>query len=461
MSSPPTRKLLSTENRSTPIHPSNAGSGKLIGSPNDVIGRQHNRLMVNDKQNRHSPNPIELHHAGRRLFRTPLSIETLKTADEIRGHRELWNWSGTRDSDLDYFLHFAGVQAEVLRPQVWVAYRGNIPEAMLISKLEKRQIPMRLGYLNFSSPRVRLLNIVCGGLRGSAAQDTTEALVEEVLKTLRCGEADVAVFDRLAADSQLCRTLHALPLRLERGFCWEQHNYYRLRLPGSSQALYAMLSTEQKRNYLRKGRKLVRDFSGDVSCKWYRQASPDVYRDLEFVAQRSYQRDLGVGFQDTPELRGWWELAGSKGWLRLCILYVGGKPCAFFTGVAYCGILSGDYTAYDRQFASYSPGMHLLLRGFGELCDCREKHGIQEIDFGPGDSELKSLLSSSITQQRTVYLYARTLQGVGLNLIFSFVFLAHRSAKKCLAQGRLLAWLRRLRRNYARRRRTPSSAGTS
>jgi len=363
----------------------------------------------------------------------------------------LWNWPGTRDSDLDYFLHFAGMQAEVLRPQVWVAYRGNVPEAMLISRLEKRRIPIRLGYLKLPTPRVRLLNVVYGGWRGSTAKDTTEALVEEVLKTLRCGEADVAVCERLAANSQLCHTLGALPRRLERGFCWEQQNHYRLRLPGSSEALYEMVSAKRKANYLRKERKLVRDFSGDVFCQWYRQASPVIYRDLEFIAERSYQRGLGVGFQDTPELRGWWDLAGSKGRLRLCILYVGGKPCAFFAGEVYGGILTGDYMAYDRQFASYSPGMYLLVRSLGELCDCREKHGILEIDFGPGDSELKSLLSSSITQQSTVYVYARTLQGVGLNLIFSLVFLAHRSAKMLLARGNLLAKARRLRRKHASR----------
>lgn len=375
-----------------------------------------------------------------------LSVETLKTPEEIRGRRALWNWTGSRDSDLDYFLHFAGTQAEVLRPLVWVAYRGNTPEAMLIGTLEQRHIPIRLGYLNLPTPRVRMLNIVHGGLRGSASRDTTEVLVDQVLKTLRCGEADVAVFDRLNMNSQLYRTLRAFPQRFEQGLCWELQSHYCLRLPRSSQALYEMLPTKQRRNYLRKGRKLLKDFSGDVSCRWFRQASSAMYRDLESIAERSYQRGLGVGFEDTPELRGGWELAGSKGWLRVSILYAGGKPCAFFAGAAYCGILWGDYMAYDHQFASYSPGMYLLLRSFGELCDRRQEHGIQEIDFGPGDSELKSLLSTSSELQSSAYLYARTPKGIALNLIFSLVFLAHRSARRCLARGSLLAKARRLRR---------------
>lgn len=393
------------------------------------------------------------------VARAPLSVKTLKTADEIRGLRGLWNWPGTPDSDLDYFLYFAAVRAEVLRPQVLVTYRGDAPEAMLIGKLEERQIPIQLGHLNARTPRLRVLNFVYGGLRGSLARDSTEALVKEALKTVRCGEAEVIVFELVAVDSQLYRTLGALPKRFERGFHCAQHNRYRMQLPRNSHELHGMIPANQRSNYLRKGRKLVRDFSGDVSYRWYTQASPAMYRDLEFVAARSYQRGKGVGFQDTPQLRGWWEFAGSKGWLRVCILYVAGKPRAFFTGVAHCGILWGDYMAYDRQFASYSPGMYLLLRSFGELCDCREEHGIREINLGPGDSDLKALLSSSSKQESSTYLYAPTLRGVALNLILSLVFLADGSARKFLARGSLLArTARRLRREHAGRN-LPSNRG--
>lgn len=381
----------------------------------------------------------------------PLLIKALKTAEEIREHRALWNWPGSRESDLDFFLYFAGARAEVVRPQVLVVYRDDTPEAMLIGKLEIKQIPIRVGWLSFRTARLRVLNIVYGGLRGSTARDCTEALVKEALKTVRRGEVDVAVFEPLTTDSHLGRSLEELAERFERGFRCPQHTHYRMQLPESSQELHATIAAKEKQNYLRKGRKLVRDFSGDVSRRWYRQACPDVYRDLEFIAERSFQRGLGVGFQDTPELRGWWELAGSKGCLRVCILYVGGKPCAFWTGVAYSGTLWGDYMAYDRQFAAYSPGMYLLLRSFEELCDKREEHGIREISLGPGDSHLKSLLSSSHEQENSVYIYAPTLQGVVRNLIFSFVFLVDESARKWAARTRFGKVASRMRREHASR----------
>jgi CelD/BcsL family acetyltransferase involved in cellulose biosynthesis len=386
------------------------------------------------------------------VARVPLSVKTLKAADEIRGQRALWNWPGTRDSDLDYFLYFASEGTEKIRPQVFVAYRGDTPEAILIGKLEHRQIVIRMGNLNVRTPRLGVLTFVYGGLRGSTGRETTEALVEEALKAVRCGEADVAVFECVAVNSQLHNTLLAVPRRFERGFHCEQHNQYRMQLPRSSQQLQQIIPAKQRSNYLRRGRKLVRDFCGEVSYQWYRQTSHEMYRDLEFVAERSYQRGKGVGFEDTPELRRWWEFAGTKGWLRVCILYAGGKPCAFFTGMAHSGILWGDYMAYDHQFAPYSPGMYLLLRSFGELCDCPKEHGIQEINLGPGDSELKSLLSSSCRQESSIYLYAPTLRGVGLNAILSLLFLADGSARKFLARGGLLARVvKRLRREHANR----------
>jgi CelD/BcsL family acetyltransferase involved in cellulose biosynthesis len=175
-----------------------------------------------------------------------------------------------------------------------------------------------------------------------------------------------------------------------------------------------------------------------------------MYRDLEYVAERSYQRAMGVGFEDTAELRGCWDLAASKGWLRVCVLYAGGKPCAFWTGVACCGTLWCDYMAYDRQFASYSPGAYLVLQSFGELCDTRMEHGIREISLGPGDSHLKSLLGCSCHQEKSVYLYAPTLRGVALNAMLSFVFATDRAARRCLAPGNPFTQAaRRIRREYA------------
>jgi hypothetical protein len=50
---------------------------------------------------------------------------------------------------------------------------------------------------------------------------------------------------------------------------------------------------------------------------------------LSALRQKTYQRRLGFGFQNTPEMRERWELAAAKRWLRASILYVGGKNLCF------------------------------------------------------------------------------------------------------------------------------------
>lgn len=95
--------------------------------------------------------------------REPLCVKTLRAKEEIQAHRALWNWPGTRDSDLDLFLYLAGARAEVVGPQVFVAYRGQAAEAVLMARLELRAIPVRLGLLNLRTPRLRVLDVIYGG----------------------------------------------------------------------------------------------------------------------------------------------------------------------------------------------------------------------------------------------------------------------------------------------------------
>ena len=106
--------------------------------------------------------------------------------------------------------------------------------------------------------------------------------------------------------------------------------------------------------------------------------------------------------------------------------------------------------AYDQEFAAYSPGIYLLLYSLGQLCDQKHEKGIQEINFGPGDSPIKSLLNSSKTRESSVYIHAPTLQGLGLNLLFSLASLTDTSLRKILPQGSFLAnTARRIRQEYA------------
>ena len=324
-------------------------------------------------------------------------VTILDTVSQIEKARDLWtSWPGSRDSDIDFFLRIASVRPEVLRPCVLVANRGGVSDAMLIGRLERRKVSIRFGYLKFNTPRLRVFTFVYGALRGNATPENIELLVGHLLKSLRQGEVDLVVFEHLQVNSQLYRAVRAMPGRLERGFPPEHRTHRCLQIPDSSEALYNILPPKHRQIYRGKARKIVKDFDGDVHIKCYRSVSEldQMFREVEEIAGKTYQRGLGYGFKDTPEMRSRCVLAASKGWLRVFILYIAGRPCAYWNAMAYCGTLWGDHIGFDPAYNRYSPGMYLSLSVIGELCDQKNNHDITQINFGLGDAEYKSILSN-------------------------------------------------------------------
>jgi hypothetical protein len=381
-----------------------------------------------------------------------LSITALNSPAEIEKNRFLWtDWPGSRDSDIDFFLYIARVRPEVVSPYVLIADHNGFPDAMLIGRLEKRKASARFGYFNFRSPQLRVVNFVYGALRGNAVPENVDALFGHVLNSLRDGEVDFAVFEHLEVGSRLYDLVSTSPGILERGFSPEHRTHRCLELPENSEALYKMLSPKNRQVYRGKGRKIVKDHGGDVHIKCYREVSELdlMFREVEEIASKTYQRGLGFGFKDTPEMRGRCELAASKGWLRVFILYVAGKPTAYWNASAYQGTLWGDHIGFDPALSRYSPGMYLSLSVIGDLCDHKENHDIKQINFGPGDAEYKSILSNISFEEGAIQLYGRSLRGLGTKFFFTPVLFADRFAKKILSKNKLLAKAKRLWRNRA------------
>lgn len=386
--------------------------------------------------------------AGERRER--LSVKVLVAPADILKHRFLWTrWPGSRDSDLDFFLHVAARRPEVLRPYVAVAYRGEIPEAMLIGRVEERRVPVKFGYVQLPTPRICVLNFVYRCMRGNGSMEHSAALVREVLKTLRSGAADLAIFEHLPVESSLYHAVRVLPGFLERGISPERRIHWQLRLPPNSEALYEILSAKHRQNYRRKARKLLSDFSGKVRVERYRDISPQLFAEIESIAGKTYQRALGFGFKDTPEMRERWKLAAVAGWLRVSVLYIQDKPCAYWSAMAYQGTLWGDHLGFDPRYSSYSPGMYLMLSSLSDLCDGKWEDDVTQVDFGLGDAEYKSVLSNCKFEESLIHVYGRTLRGTGMNLLSTPVGLADRGIRKLLARKDLLGKIKRLWRDHA------------
>jgi hypothetical protein len=367
------------------------------------------------------------------------SVKVLRTVSELEEIRLEWeSWPGNRDSDIYSFLSFLQSYPATVRPHVLAVYRQGRPDAIMVGRIDKGKIRCRLGYLEMGF-RARIMCFVYGALRGNPSQENSELLVNEILRSLSFGEADVAYLNFLRQGSDLCQLAMKKPGLLTRDHVRSTQMHFGATLPGTVEELYRSLPAGLRGFNKTKHNKLRREFAGRIEIKCFREVGEldAMLRDVEQVAKTSYQRGLGVGFIDSPKMREGLRLKAEKGWLRAYVLYLAGRPCAFWVGDMNQGTFGGDYVGYDPEFGKYSPGMFLLTNVIEGFCN-GSRQGVTALDFGPGNAQYKELLSNQRWQETSVYIFAPSLRGISLNLVRTIVVGMDQTIKKALARTDLL-----------------------
>jgi len=372
----------------------------------------------------------------------------LRSESEIESLRDAWaRMQSNPNADLDFYLMVARSTPAIVRPYVLVVYRGEEPSALLVGRVEKMQMSASIGYLRLPGPRVQALTFIHGGLVGCPSQEDCELLAWQIRDSLRHGEADLAYFNHLRADSSLVRCLHQTPLPV-RDFFPAFTSHRRFVLSGNSSEFRARLSPKALRNRRQEAQKLCRAFGGDVRVECLRQPSDldRMVREIEQVAKKTYQRGMSVGFRGEPDEWARLQFKAERGWLRTYILYAAGKPCAFFSGTLYKGALFGDYMGYDPAYRQYSPGMYLVMQMIESLGKEKASEEIEAVDFGLGDARYKAQICNDEWQDATLYLFAPNLRGIFCNAYRTPVLFADRLARKLVGSG-LQEKVKRLWRN--------------
>jgi hypothetical protein len=358
---------------------------------------------------------------------------------ELEEVRDYWeSWPGNRDSDIHSFLSFLQSNPGTVSPHVLLVYRQGRPDAILVGRIDNAELRCKLGYLGMGF-RARIMCFVYGAQRGNPSEENSGLLVDEILRSLSQGEADVAYLNFLPHGSGLCRLAMQKPGRLSRDYLRITQMHFGATLPDTVEKLYRSLPTELRGFNKTKHNRLRREFAGRIEIKCFREVGEldAMVRDVELVAKTSYQRGLGVGFIDTPRVREGLRLKAEKGWLRAYILYLAGRPCAFWLGDMNQGTFGGDYVGYDPEFGKYSPGMYLLRKVMEGFCN-GNRDRVTSVDFGPGNARYKELLSNKRWQETAVYIFAPSLRGVSLNLVRTIVGGTDQMVKKVLARTGLV-----------------------
>ena len=385
-------------------------------------------------------------------------VRVLKTLQELQEVHRVWGaWSGNRDSEMESYLKFLRSNPATLRPHVLVVYRGGVPDAILVGRIDSGHIRCRLGYLQLNL-RAQIMSFVYGALRGKPSKENCDLMVSEILGSLSRGEADVAYMNFLPKDSDLCRLAMKKPGLLSRDYVRITQPHFAITLPATVQEYYRGLSSGARWQVKNKQKKLLKDFGGEVRIKCFREATEvdAMAQDIERVAKTSYQRGLGVGFIDGPETREQLRFKAQKGWLRAHVLYVSERPRAFWIGDMNQGTFGSDFLAYDAELGKYSPGMFLITKVIEGFCDGSHE-GVTGVDFGPGSARYKEVLSNNRWEETSVYIFAPSLKGISLNLVRSSIGRVDQTIKTALVRTNLLQRIKK----YWRSQATPKEATQS
>ena len=389
-----------------------------------------------------------------------LRLRVIQDHAGIEEIRPFWTaWQSHPNANIDFYLTILRSRPEVLRPHILVLYRGDTPEAMLIGRLEHSPLEFKIGYKTLYKAPVHQLTLIVGGRLGNLSFENCEFLLHEIVRSLKQEKIDVVLLNSVRRFTPLYQAVKRLPGLFTRDHLGTSSVHRSTTLPPTMQDFYRGLSPKLRKTLLRQARKLETDFSKNVEIRTFNDAKDldRMIQDVEQIAQKTYQRGLGVGFVDSPEMIKRLKLEAEKSWLRARILYIAGRPAAFFI-CDHCGdTFHANYLGYDAEYSKYSPGLYLVTKAIQDFVEESKSHHSAEIDWGPGDARYKEELGTSDWTEASLRIFAPTFEGVCLSALWSSTALADRMARAVLGKAGIARVTKKIWRDRLRKDSTPPS----
>jgi hypothetical protein len=370
-------------------------------------------------------------------------IRIARSLAEVEALRPTWTqWKTQRDADIDFCIDLLWRGEPFVRPHVIGIYRDGQPDALLIGRLERNVLRPKIGYLRLPGIKRLSLEFPEGSYLGHRSAENSALFINSILQSLRAWEADSALLQNYPLASPISELARTLPGFFSRDHGVRPETRSLMKIAQSLDDVYRGFSSGLRADVRRKRKKLQKHFE-DRAHFWTCHASSqfdEVLPQIEALARKSYQRRLGVGFRDTPEMRRHLQFRAQKGWLRIYLLSIDGQLCAYWIGSLYEGTFCSEYLAFDTAFARYSPGTVLLMRMVEDFC----AEGVKEIDFGGGEGRYKERFGNSQMLRASVQIFAPTIKGLTLNAVHTATSRVNAAGKKLLGNAETVAKLKRL-----------------
>ena len=382
-------------------------------------------------------------------------IKVAKSIEEIEAVRDIWMQMQRSESqpalktDIDRYLSVVESLKETAQPYIIVIYYNSIPQAIVIGRIETKQITCRVGYATIFKPSLCCLAVVYGGVLGQTSKQISARLLQELAHILKQGDIDTVFFNKLQLDSPIYRLTRKKPNFLCR-CCWPvEEPHWQTQLPDSLEAFYSDMSGSRKRYLRRYTRALEKAGSGPVEIVCYRSEDKldHVIRIASEISAKTYKHALNVGFRDDYLTRSLLTEAAKQGTLRAYVLYAGSVPCAFEYGIEYGNIFFPEHIGYDPLFRSCSPGTVLFIKVVEDLI---ENSVVRIFDYGFGAADYKERFGTKSWPEASVYIFAPRLYPMFVNALQNSTMSVDLALRFILNKFSAVSWIKRHWRNLLR-----------
>jgi hypothetical protein len=233
-------------------------------------------------------------------------VRVLRTVPEIEEVSDFWKlWQQHPNCDFDFYQKVLQTVPGMERPHILVAYRNDLPQAMLIGRIERSTVDFSIGYKRIVGMPVRCLTFLHGGYVGSTTAEVAAAFLKAIRSVLTEGEAGAVYFNHLRTDEAFYTEMSKVPASFWHISPGEQRNHRGLTLGEGAEGFRRSLTSKERNNQKRREKRILEDFKEKVQIRTFATVSEldRMIRDIDCVAEKTYQRALGVGFEDTPSMR--------------------------------------------------------------------------------------------------------------------------------------------------------------
>lgn len=349
------------------------------------------------------------------------TIITTTSLDDLSSHASTWmrcrEGAAIRSINNHPALFEATVRAmgDEVQPFVLRIDEDRAPAGMILGRLSRRRHEQRLGYATVKGPMLNVLDVVYGGVMTAREDDAAmlEALSAALHDALAELGVDLVVFNHLPIEQAV--VFDPRSSRVVGGECNTDESadaapHWRLEAENGGFAhVFSRQSKKHRGNLRRAERKLGERMGATVELRAITdEAELDRFlASARTITEAGYQASFSPFAREDSAMAAVLRAAAEQLDALCCYeLVAGDRTIAYQAGVIIDGAYHLIATAYDPEFAAFSPGQILLTRVLGDV----EERGVKAVDYGFGDAAYKRSYGSACTYERTVAMHGAGLR---------------------------------------------------